>query len=541
MKFSSSLGLIITLVIVSIFCSCEKEIDDILSKIHPNCNGVSILEYPSLVDVQNEYNQLKTQLNATTDEQPLIDFEDQKAFYSLRKKDQEMDDGIIPDDPDFDAWEYTSDEVLATLLNEDGLIIINGELYVWSDGCTGFKVPFDCNNYDGLVNMIKEFHKDIITDASYHTYLTTYGFELVNLCENTFDFESNFEGYEPENTMGIRSTCTLDATIGVNILSNNPITKIAEIELTAYNMTTSSTVENTWYLDGIGSEVTIIGGSYPGPINQLWNQAGGVYVGRFLRIRVDYNTINYLDVTLASIASDLVCEPDYDVLHIDLVCPILLNAEPLNLDLGQWKFSIEGLPVGTPGLFTWNFGDGTVIQSSNLSEIHDFGIPCAGSNSYTVSVADMEGTMPCNFPLTKYVLITNPCTVNSFRDTGKGRASNKKVKYVHKIKPNGKIKSKLKHRVPGKTIEVISGEVLTPQGMNCDRVDLASLMASTGQSQRGHDGNPANHNKKRRLKQRYKDGRLFYVDLNAPYVIRFSTSDGYSFDYQKGSGCMQIK
>ena len=155
----------------------------------------NILEYPSIVDVQNEYNQLKTQLHATTDEQPLIDFENQKAFYSLRKKDQEMDDGIIPDDPDFDAWEYTSDEVLATLLNEEGLIIINGELYIWSDGCTGFKAPFDCNNYDGLVRMIKEFHKDVITDASYHTYLTTYGFELVNLCESTFDFGTGWESF----------------------------------------------------------------------------------------------------------------------------------------------------------------------------------------------------------------------------------------------------------------------------------------------------------------------------------------------------------
>lgn len=535
------LNVSLALFIVLLFSSCDKKFEDPFANINPKCNNTSILSYASISDVQVEYNQLKSNLISAQDEQPLIDFENQKSFYSLRKKDQEMDDGVIPDDPNFDAWEYTSDEILSTLLNEDGIIIINNELYIWSDGCIGFKTDFDCTNYDDLINLLSEFHTDIINDFSYFNYLNNFDFELVNLCEDIFDFESNYEGYKAENNAGNRSTCTLDAIIDAKIISNDPITKTIILELTAQNMTSSTTVVNTWYLDSIGSEVKIIGGSLPGPINQLWNQAGGLYVGKNLKLEVDYNTINFLEVHLLSIASDLVCEPDNDYLTIDLNCPILLNAKPLNLGQSQWKFSITGLPTGTSGLFTWDFGDGTTIQSSNLGEIHNFPPQCAGSFQYSVSVSDLEGTMPCNFPLVKGVLISNPCTLNSFRDAGKNRVGGKKVKYVHKIKKNGKIKSKLKHRVAGKTIEVLSGDVIFEQGSNCSAISLSSLMGSRGQSWRKHDGNPANHNKKRRLKQRYKDGRVFYLDLNNPYTIRFSTSDGYSFDYQKNSGCMQIK
>lgn len=541
MKNSILLSFSLWCVLILFIQSCNRIPDLGTVIIHPECNGHPILEYNNIADLQTEYNQLKANLDAAGDNQPLIDFENNKSFYSLRNKDQDMDDGLISIDTTFDSWDYSSDDVLQSILNEDGMVIIDNELYMWSDGCVGFKMPFSCNNYDGLIFMIKDFFAGNISNSSYHSYHNNYEFSLVDLCEEKFDFESNYEGYKVENNTGVRATCNLDAVLDVKIISNNPVTKIAEIELQAYNLTNSSYVANTWYLDSIGSEVTIIGGSLPGPVNQLWNQAGGFYVGKFLRIRVDYNTINFLDVSLTSIADDLECSPDYDRITIDLICPILLSAEPLNLDLGQWKYSITGLPSGTVGLWEWDFGDGTVISSSNSSEIHSFGIPCAGSRTEGVSVTDLEGTMPCNFPLSKQTKITNPCMMASFRDHGKTRIGGKKVKYVHKIKGNGKIKSKLKHRVAGKTINAVNGNVHFEQGNNCTSISIGQLMASQGQSIRGHDGNPASHNKKRRLKQRYKDGRRFYVDLNNPYTINFSTNDGYNFNYEKSSVCLQIQ
>ncbi len=541
MKISNSLLLILGSVILLSITSCNNIPDITPISIHQECDDKPILSFDNISDLQIEYNQLKADVDTATDNQPLIDFETTKSFYSLRNKDEDMDDGVIPDDPTFDSWDYTSDDILQSILNEDGMVIIDNELYMWNDGCVGFKTQFDCNNYDGLIILITEFLAGNMSNDRYYSILSTYDISVIDICEEIFDFESNYENYKVENNTGVRAECTLDAVVDVKIISNNPITKIAEIELTAYNLTSSSYVANTWYLDSIGSEVTIIGGSLPGPVNQLWNQAGGFYVGKFLRIRVDYNTINFLDVNLVSIADDLECSPDIDRLTIDLVCPILLSAEPLNLDIGQWKYTITGLDAGAVGLWQWDFGDGTIITSSNRSEIHTFGVPCAGSISRGVSVSDLEGTMPCNFPLSKQTTITNPCMVASFRDHGKTTIGGKKVKYVHKIKGNGKIKSKLKHRVAGKSITAVSGDVLFEQGNNCITVSLAQLMGSQGQSWRGHDGNPASHNKKRRLKQRYKDGRRFYCDLNNPYSINFTTNDGYNFTYQKGSGCLQIK
>ena len=131
--------------------SCSKVPDLGTVTIHPECNANPILEYSSVADLQAEYNQLKAALDAAGDNQPLIDFETNNAFYSLRNKDEDMDNGIIPIDSTFDSWDYSSDDILQSILNEDGMVIIGNDLYMWSDGCVGFKTPFSCNNYDGLI------------------------------------------------------------------------------------------------------------------------------------------------------------------------------------------------------------------------------------------------------------------------------------------------------------------------------------------------------------------------------------------------------
>ena len=114
------------------------------------------------------------------------------------------------------------------------------------------------------------------------------------------------------------------------------------------------------------------------------------------------------------------------------------------------------------------------------------------------------------------------------------------MRIVHKIKRNGKIKSKFKLRKKGKVIDVLSGTILKKVNDDiCTPVSLESLMASRSVSPCGHDGDPATRNKKRKLKQRYKSQDRFYLDKNNPYTIRFSYPNaGYNYDYIPNKPCM---
>ncbi len=520
------------------YSSCER-IEDIVNR--PKCNNHQIMEYASLADLQAEYNQLKTDYENGGEVEELEDFENRNAFYSCRKKDYEMDEGIIADEPNFDSWLYSSDDVTCTILNPDGMVIIGQDLYVWSDGCVGFKVPFDCNNYDGLKNFILEFHAGTISDAVMDYYYQNYDISHVDLCSDEFDLESNWDGYSREGFFG-KKDCELESNISFKILSNNEQTKIMEIELTATNMNPGLDVLNTWYINNVSNEVTIIGGSGANYINQLWNQAGGFYVGEFVRLRVDYNTINYLDVLMEALNEDLGCDKLIP-LNIDLLCPVQPSALPINMSTAEWFISIEGLSQGTVGLFEWNFGDGTVITSSNLGESHNFPLPCVGGKNYTVTISDLEGTMPCNFPLTMKVYVRNPCYSNAFRNptileqwtTPKVKHNGRKVVMVQKLKANGKIKHKMKHRKNDKRIEVLSGDFTYEQGTNCLTTSVAGLMSN------GNDGNPASHNKKRKLKQRYRDGTSYYMDYSSPHRVRFSTASGFQRDVSYNSACLSVQ
>lgn len=537
-------GLTILLTTIFLMNSCDDDLPFLQT--HTNCNNKPILTFNTIADLQSEYNGLKADYDATTDNQVLIDYENNNNFYSLRKKDSEMDDGIIPDDPLFDIFNYCDDFVFGTFLNEDGMIIINNELYIWSSSCVGYKAPFSCSNYTVLNDLIADFHSGAMTDALYQNYVNTSNISLVDLCADEFEFESNYDGYTFEGGSNRGSGCALQTGISVKILSNNNITKVAEIELEAYNINPGIPVLNTWYINNItGPEVTITGGSNPALVNQLWNQMGnGFFVGKTLRIRVDYTSLIYLDLEMYSVNTDLSCF-GMAIETVDLICPILLNAEPLNVSSGQWQFSIEGLQPGQVGLWQWDFGDGTPpVFSSSTSMVHNYNIPCCGAENYTVVVQDAEQIMPCNFPLTKQVIIGNPCRLSKFRDRSPNffldpahREQGRRVAFMHKIKRNGKVKSWLRHRISGeKKIEVLSGgEVWFSTGTGCNSIELSELVKN------GPDSNPATLNKKRRVKQRYRDGTRYCIDLNNPYTIRFTTANGYTKDYTKNMACMSVQ
>lgn len=541
--------------------SCEK--DPLISN-YAECNGNTILEFSSILDMQTKYNELRAAYDAAADDQPLIDFENRNVFYSLRKKDRDMDEGLIPDDPLFEIYDYSPDDVVCTLLNAEGIVIIGDEIYIWSSGCIGYKAPYNCTNYKALEKLMSEFRDGTINDNGFQVYLNTYNIELVNLCADEFEFESNYDGHTQEGGSNRDGGCALEAGISAKIISNNNITKVVEIELTAWNINTGVNVLNAWEFKSSGtddesqgddtpsingSEVKIIGGSNPSFVNQLWNQLGnGYYVGKVLIIEVDYTSLNFLDVRLLSNNVDFSCHV-YDYKSIPLACPIFLNAEPLNASSGQWKFSIEGLEPGQPGGWEWDFGDGSMpVWSSNRSKTYNYNIPCCEGEKHTISVQDAEGTMPCNFPLIERITIGNPCRLSKFKDKVKlikqpnHNNKDRKVALMHKMKKTGKIKTWGRHWSKGiKQLEVLQGgQVWFSQGGNCISEELALIM------QNGSDGNPATLNKKRRVKQRnaiiaFLGGRRYCIDLSSPYTIRYTTANGFIYDYTKSSACLSVQ
>lgn len=115
--------------------------------------GKSILKFNTLDQVQNTHRNLyNNYYTAGEDLDVLIAYEMSKGLYSLRKKEEDMDEGIIPDDPDFDTFDYTFNTIFESMLNQDGMIIIEDYLYLWSDGCVVIRVkPANCKNYEELL------------------------------------------------------------------------------------------------------------------------------------------------------------------------------------------------------------------------------------------------------------------------------------------------------------------------------------------------------------------------------------------------------
>ena len=119
----------------------------------PICDGLPIMKYTSLSEIQNAHRDLYNEYEITQDEDTLNQWEESLYFYSLRKKDEDMDNGIIPDDPNFDSWNYTSDIILETILNQDGMVIIDNYLYLWDDGCVIHRIPYNgCEDYSIMLN-----------------------------------------------------------------------------------------------------------------------------------------------------------------------------------------------------------------------------------------------------------------------------------------------------------------------------------------------------------------------------------------------------
>ncbi|PZQ88582.1 MAG: hypothetical protein DI548_04765 [Flavobacterium johnsoniae] len=198
-KNLKSIGLILVFICSLIYVSCHK--DEVFSdeeqlaardtgSKNVSCNGKRILRFNTLTDLQQAHRQLYQQYESNNqDEQVLANYETTINFYSLRKKAEDMADGIIPDDPNFDETKFTFDPILETLLNQDGMIIIGDRLYIWDTGCLIQSIPFSCANYDNLLAFFNAARTNS-TDAM-HSIFVDYNMQNINTCDDTnYDFET---------------------------------------------------------------------------------------------------------------------------------------------------------------------------------------------------------------------------------------------------------------------------------------------------------------------------------------------------------------
>ena len=513
------------------------------------CNGKKVLVFNSLAELQQEHYALYQEyLTANEDEQVLIDFENNYNFYSLRKKENDMDDEVIPYDPSFDETEYTFDPVFETLLNQDGMIVIDGRLYLWSSGCVVQSVPFTCDNYISLL----EFRTAaLINDPilSYQLYMDL-KMELLNICDAIeYDFEYVSENGGSVDVKDIPTTkdnngCGYDVVLNKELISCENGRDIFKISFESIAPFGSSNPINLFYINGIFGNLEqieygfdLLGPFVPIPLNinntnygylvptygelsfyMSVPQTPGMQIGIALSSAVNIGTGN------GCLASD--------VNNIDMTCSFDIVATKIEVsnDMAEWMFSLPTGDAACGNIITqvlWNFGDGSPeVITTSTSISHVFTVPCL-KTEYLVS-AVVTGTI-CGQNLEGQLYniripAGNACNRRTYKfPTKKFKIQGKRVKLASKIKKRGTqtiVKTKFKGRFLGdKTIETV-GNFHSPNANNsgaCNIIDVATLVPSKVTSG------------KKRNRQKVKIASINHINALDKYHIFFSHSNGFSY------------
>jgi len=496
----------------------------------PICDGKKIFEFLTLDAIQNEHKILYDDFNAgDQNEEILIDYEASKNFYSLRAKDYDMDNGVIPDDPSFDPFDYTSDEILETLLNEDGMVIIGNYLYMWDDGCVIHRMPYNgCTDYSTMLSF-KAFADTYSGSTAEQAQLISYRnddkIEDINICHDyRYDFETiselNFpvDNQHPLPENNDRGTdCGYLTYIEHDVLEVDPIEDTTEIKFTANSIAPmGSSPIYSFYIDNSAQyeSITISDASIPEVIGLDWAVLGGdayVYPGEWFTVIIDYTseeTVPLLDVRLGGVVfpfSGDSCS-DSDDLLLNLQCPISMSKKPINAELGEYSFVIEGLEAfGGAYSITWNFGDGSTETHYGVNNVtHQFPVPCIGASTYNVTATLSSGSQGsfCSFsPLQASITTFSPCIRLDMSEK-------------YKVKVDGK--NVFRYRKLGtKTIDA-SGPIFLATGSGCVELDVSLLLSSVSQ-----DG-------KKRAKQKLTIDNIYGTDLDSPYNVTFTHSNGFS-------------
>ncbi|WP_452600833.1 hypothetical protein [Pontimicrobium sp. MEBiC06410] len=522
--------------------------------------GKTILKFADLGHIQNVHTNLYNQYQASgEDEQTLIDFEQAEGLYSLRQKEQDMDDGVIPNDPSFDAFDYTSDDVFAAMLNEDGMVIIGGYLYVFSDGCVAHRIPFKgkgCFAFDVLLHfndLVKS--GNATNNGSMDFYRNEAGVEDIDICgDPRYDFESISEAggkFDNDNPRTEKSgaDCGFVANIAHDILAHDPINQTIEIRFDASSIAPAGS--NPLYsmlIDNLSDydSIDITNASIPTLIGIDWTTATGgadgfAYPGEWVQILVDYSSATTAPILNARLLGSVAplsgnsCS-DTDSVSIDLACPISMSMQSINATNGEWVYTIEGLEGLSGYEIVWNFGDSTTttVNGSN-SVTHAYGVPC-GTNTYTITatIQKIEGLCKTVVLSPNPVTVFDVCKRRTLSAKYKVNYSGKKVRLKMKIKKQAsifggktKFKNVMRYRKTGTKTISSSGTVYLQTGNTCTPTNVASVLPSVNQSG------------KKRLKQKVKDGNIYYADLNAPYQVQFSHSNGFNYVLTYSETCSE--
>lgn len=547
-KKLKNIGLILVFISSLAYVSCHK--DEIFSDEEQLaaretgskniiCNGKRVLRFNTLAELQQAHFQLFKQYTiGNQNEQILVDYETTHNFYSLRKKEEDMDNGIIPDDPTFDETNFTFDPVFETLLNQDGMIIIGDRLYIWDSGCLIQSIPFSCANYENLLAFYNAAKTNSI--GAMHSIFVNNDMQHINTCDDpNYDFEAISENggrveegrVETKSKNGCGYEVVINSTITGCINGWNTY-KISFADIKPIN---AGSALNIFYissafgdLDGLEFSNTGLPNSYGSYPLTFQDQNYGFVVpfsGEFF-MRIPAGETNVFTVSLLSTMGLLggnSC-PSFDSVDIDNSCPFTIVGDVGNVSSSQatWDFSIpeaDACQIGE-GKVIWNFGDGTIITGGS-SIIHTYMLPCSMTEINVTAIVEGPVCGVTDKMLTKKgIPYGNPCMRENYKFpkyplSNSTKLNGKNFKLTARLKQNafGKsvFESLFKCRINGTKIIKSIGPIYYPTANNgsCTERDIASVVG-----QKATNG-------KNRNKQKVKSASFFHINAENPYKVNF--------------------
>ena len=240
--------------------------------------------------------------------------------------------------------------------------------------------------------------------------------------------------------------CSYDTTIMVTI---NPITATIDLESIegcvpmVVTFDYSESIGDSFYLD-FGDGTYYNGSSAPDNISHFYSEAidatAILYVNNGDCSDTAYVSINTSAPSTAYISDSATCGEVYEwngdfiynsgsytqvfqgingcdsIIVLDFV--FIDEGFDLSVSVNQQLFTEPPYAVQftntTPNLenynFTWDFGDGTIVQSNNLNVFHEYS--ASGSFSITLSATDLIGSCSDSFVETDYIYITGMAANN---------------------------------------------------------------------------------------------------------------------------------